>query len=75
MAKTQFDGTKCLASRIAIAYSESPLSGRDGKKMDMKDWIRKEEFLNMDHAAYGKKKFNLTAEWKEEVRLGRKGYG
>ena len=29
-AKTQFDGTKHLASRIATAYSESPLSGRDG---------------------------------------------
>ena len=66
-AKTQFEGTKHLASRIAIAYSESPLSGRDGTKMDTKDWIRKEEFQNMDHAADGKKKFKLTAEWKEEV--------
>ena len=66
-AKTQFDGTKHLASRIATTYSESPLSGRDGMKMDTKDWIHKEEFQNMDHAADGKKKFNLTAEWKEEV--------
>ncbi|KAF8803000.1 hypothetical protein BYT27DRAFT_7244470 [Phlegmacium glaucopus] len=66
-AKTQFDGTKHLASRIATAYSECPLSGRNGTKMDTKDWVQKEEFQNIDHAADGKKKFNLTAEWKEEV--------
>jgi hypothetical protein len=35
--------------------------------METNDWIHKEEFQNMDHAADGKKKFKLSAEWKEEV--------
>ncbi|KAF8160043.1 hypothetical protein B0H34DRAFT_629894, partial [Crassisporium funariophilum] len=66
-AKTQFEGSKDLTSKIATAYSNSPLSEQDGAKMEMNDWIRKEEFMGMDHAADGKKKFKLTAEWKEEV--------
>ncbi|PPQ90650.1 hypothetical protein CVT25_006633 [Psilocybe cyanescens] len=66
-AKTQFKGSKDLASKIAMAYLESPLSERDGMKIETNDWMHKEEFQNMDHAADGKKKFKLTAEWKEEV--------
>ncbi|KAF8152947.1 hypothetical protein B0H34DRAFT_677181 [Crassisporium funariophilum] len=66
-AKTQFNGTKDLASRIATAYLESPLSDRDGVKMETDDWIRKEEFAHADHAADGKKKVRLCGEWKEEV--------
>ncbi|CAA7269364.1 unnamed protein product [Cyclocybe aegerita] len=66
-AKTQFEGTKNLASRIASTYSNSPLSQRDGTKMETNDWIRKEEFQNMDHVSDGKKKLRFCQEWKEEV--------
>ncbi|CAA7263672.1 unnamed protein product [Cyclocybe aegerita] len=66
-AKTQFEGTKNLASRIVSAYSNSPLSQRDGTKMETNDWIQKEEFQNMDHASDGKKKLRFCQEWKEEV--------
>lgn len=66
-SKTQFEGTKELATRIATIYSDSPLAARDNIKMDPDDWIRKEEYQNMDHAADGKKKLTLCQEWKKEV--------
>jgi hypothetical protein len=74
-SKTQFDGTKELADKIATIYSNSPLASRDDIKMEANDWIRKEEYQNMDHAADGKKKLSLCQEWKKEVvveDLGRK---
>jgi len=67
-AKTQFEGKKkTMAIEIASAYSISPLAQHDGMKMTVGDWIRKEEFQNMDHAADGKKKLSHCAEWKKEV--------
>ena len=66
-AKTQFEGTKNMAVEIASAYSNSPLAQHNGMKMTANDWIRKEEFQNMDHAADGKKKLSHCAEWKKEV--------
>lgn len=74
-SKTQFEGTKELAGKVATFYSNSPLAGRDNMKMEVNDWIRKEEYQNMDHAADGKKKLTLCQEWKKEVvveDLGRK---
>ena len=35
--------------------------------MNIEDWIRKEEYQNMDHASDGKKKLALCAAWKKEV--------
>jgi hypothetical protein len=66
-AKTQFEGTKNLATKISSVYSNSPLALRDNMKMETDDWIRKEEYQNMDHASDGKKKLALCAAWKEEV--------
>ena len=66
-AKTQFEGTKEMASRIATAYSSSPLAERDGAKMETDDYIRKNEFQNMDHASDGRKKLSHCREWKKEV--------
>ncbi|KAF9528451.1 hypothetical protein CPB83DRAFT_766593 [Crepidotus variabilis] len=65
--KTQFEGTQHLAAEIAAAYSDSPLAKGDGKTMSADDWIRKEEFQNMDHAADGKKKLEFCTKWKKEV--------
>jgi len=68
-AKTQFEGTKSMATAIASAYSNSPLAARDGTTMERDDYIRKNEFQNMDHASDGKKKLSLCKEWKQEVVL------
>jgi hypothetical protein len=66
-SKTQFEGTKELAGKIATVYSNSPLATRDDTSMEANDWIRKQEYQNMDHAADGKKKLSLCQEWKKEV--------
>jgi len=35
--------------------------------MECNDWIRKNEFQNMDHASDGKKKLSNCQDWKKEV--------
>ncbi|RDB18250.1 hypothetical protein Hypma_000601 [Hypsizygus marmoreus] len=66
-AQSQFENGQHLAARIMKTYSDSPLASRDGATMETDDYIRKQIFQNMDHAADGKKKFALNGEWKKAV--------
>ncbi|KAF8156818.1 hypothetical protein B0H34DRAFT_617022, partial [Crassisporium funariophilum] len=67
--KTQFEGQKEFAARVASIYSNSPMAQEGGMKMEQDDWIRKQEFQNMDHAADGKKQLKHSEEWKEAVAV------
>jgi hypothetical protein len=66
-AERQLEGEENVAVKLAEAYSESPLSARDGSRLEADDWHRKQVFQNMDHASDGKKKLELERKRKFDV--------
>jgi hypothetical protein len=66
-AQHQFDGTMEAASRITDTYTRSPLAAYDHCTMETDDNSRKKLGECKDHAADGKKVFNISAERKTDV--------
>ncbi|KAJ7436598.1 hypothetical protein FB451DRAFT_1453881 [Mycena latifolia] len=63
----QFQGTLEAANRIADTYSRSPLAAQEKRVMDKNDYWRKKLGESKDHAADGKKEFNLSAQHKQDI--------
>ncbi|KAJ7724715.1 hypothetical protein DFH07DRAFT_971112 [Mycena maculata] len=57
----QFEGTKEAATRIADTYTRSPLASKEKHIMDKNEYWRKKLGEGKDHAADGKKEFNISA--------------
>lgn len=66
-AERQFEGTKEAVSRIADVYSRSPLAAAEQRTMDSDDYYRKKDGEMKDHAADGKKEFDISASHKEDI--------
>ncbi|KAJ7588432.1 hypothetical protein C8J56DRAFT_785804 [Mycena floridula] len=66
-AKCQVQGTEDAFTRIADAYSQSPIATRDGKSLELDDLYRKKVAEVKDHAADGKKGFKIAADQKKTV--------
>ncbi|KAJ7473578.1 hypothetical protein B0H11DRAFT_2236415 [Mycena galericulata] len=65
--KRQFEGTMEAANRIADTYTRSPLAGQEKRIMDKNDYWRKKLGEHKDHAADGKKEFQLSSAHKKEI--------
>ncbi|KAJ6563792.1 hypothetical protein B0H19DRAFT_942359 [Mycena capillaripes] len=73
-AQRQFEGSMEAAARIADAYTRSPLATLENRAMETDDYYRKKQGECKDHAADGKKEFNISAEHKSNIiirNLGR----
>lgn len=66
-AQRQFEGTLEAATRIADTYSRSPLAAQEKRVMDKNEYWRKKVAEGKDHAADGKKAFNISGEHKKEI--------
>ncbi|KAJ7673844.1 hypothetical protein DFH06DRAFT_1173381 [Mycena polygramma] len=63
----QFEGTMEAASRIADTYTRSPLAAQEKRTMETDDYTRKKMGECKDHAADGKKEFEISAANKKQV--------
>jgi hypothetical protein len=61
-AQRQFDGTLEAVAQIADMYSCSLLAAQEQKSMMSNDYYRKKMEAMKDHAADGKKEFNISEE-------------
>nr|GAT46804.1 predicted protein [Mycena chlorophos] len=59
-AQTQFEGDMAAGAAITNAYRNSPIYDAEAAPLDPKDFLRKMRWQNMDHAADGKAKLDLT---------------
>lgn len=66
-AQTQFDGDLAAGAAITNAYRNSPIYDEHDTPLDEDDFLRKQKSQNLDHAADGKKKVNITRERKLRV--------
>jgi hypothetical protein len=66
-AQHQFEGTREAAARIADTYTQSPLAEDENRSMDEDDYYRKKMGECKDHAADGKKEFNISDEHKTDI--------
>ncbi|KAJ7681007.1 hypothetical protein DFH06DRAFT_1078008 [Mycena polygramma] len=66
-AQRQFEGTMEAADRIADTYNRSPLAAQERRTMDKNEYWRKKLGESKDHAADGKKEFNISAEHKRDI--------
>ncbi|KAF7304432.1 hypothetical protein HMN09_00845400 [Mycena chlorophos] len=63
-AQTQFEGDMAAGAAISDAYRNSPIYDPEAAPLDPMDFLRKMRWQNMDHAADGKKKLELTRDAK-----------